>query len=117
MWDAFDILKKLPDGGIVWIESAKDLETARERIKLLASYKPGEYVIFSQETQSVIGMPWVPFTREAAETTDCRQLKKTDAKEKEAPKETHSGSSGTAKTSQVIANIVADIARILRHKD
>ena len=32
MFNAFDILKKLPDGGIVWIEAVKDLETARERI-------------------------------------------------------------------------------------
>ena len=26
MFNAFDILKKLPDGGIVWIEAVKDLE-------------------------------------------------------------------------------------------
>ena len=42
MFDAFDILKKLPDGGIVWMEGAKDLETAHARIKLFAGGKtPG----------------------------------------------------------------------------
>jgi hypothetical protein len=61
MSDLFDILRKLPDGGIVWITTVKDLATARERIKVFANYKPGEYVIFSQETQSVIAAPCVPF--------------------------------------------------------
>jgi hypothetical protein len=116
MWDAFDILKKLPDGGIVWVESAKDLETARERIKFLASYKPAEYVIFNQETQSVIEMPWVPFETKVAKTTECGQMKKKDATKKEAAQQIASGPSAPLKTSQVIANIVADIARILRHK-
>ena len=69
MFEAFDILKKLPDGGIVWIESAKSAESAQERIKLLADYKPGEYVVFCQETQSVIAMPWISFSRHKAESS------------------------------------------------
>ena len=90
VFDAFDILKKLPGGGIVWIEAAKDLETARERIQQFAIYKPGEYVIFSQETQSVIEMPWVPFTPEATETTHGHPPKIEDVK-KEHPKKKSQG--------------------------
>jgi hypothetical protein len=57
MCDAFDILRKLPDGGIVWIESAKDLAAAQERVKLFAASKPGEYVIFCQDTQALVAVP------------------------------------------------------------
>jgi hypothetical protein len=117
MWDAFDILRKLPDGGVVWIESAKDLETARERIKLFATYKPGEYVIFSQQSQSVITMPWVPLSRPAAETTHGRGTKiKGARKSKQTKKKPQNRSSATPKTTEVIAHIVADVARTLRHE-
>jgi hypothetical protein len=116
MWDAFDILRKLPDGGVVWIEAAKDLETARERIKLFGTYKPGEYVIFSQKTQSVITVPWVPFARNAPEKTDGRRTRIKDAKIEQAKKKPQSTSSATPKTTQVIADIVGDIARTLGHK-
>jgi hypothetical protein len=111
--DAFDILKKLPDGGIVWVETAKDLETARERIKQFATYKPGEYVIFSQETQSVIEMPWVPFTPEA-KTTHGRPPQADDVKKEQTKKQSQGKPSATTKT--IIADIIADIARTLHHK-
>ena len=54
MYDGFDIFRKALDGGIVWIESVKDLEAARERIKLLIAKKKGEYVIFCQATQEIV---------------------------------------------------------------
>jgi len=57
MCDAFDILRKLPDGGIVWIESAKDLDSAQERVKVFAASKPGDYVIFCQATQALVTAP------------------------------------------------------------
>lgn len=110
MFNAFDILKKLRDGGIVWIEAAKDLESARERIKLFATYKPGEYVVFCQETQSVIAMPWVSFSRHEAETTPV--LKTATKKQR---KKVTLKSSANAKAGEVVAKIVADIARTLRH--
>ena len=94
MFDAFDILKKLPDGGVVWVEAAKDLETARERIKQFASYKPGEYVIFSHETQSVIARPWVSFEREKVEAADAGERRK-DAKKAGKEKACH-GAPGKA---------------------
>ena len=54
MFDSFDILRKLADGGIVWIESASDLQTAKERIKLFAANRPGEYIVFCQITGSMV---------------------------------------------------------------
>jgi hypothetical protein len=110
MFNAFDILKKLPDGGIVWIEAVKDLESARERIKLFATYKPGEYVVFCQETQSIIAKPWVSFSRHEGETI----APKTGAKKQR--KRIRVESSAKPKASEVVAKIVADIARTLRHQ-
>jgi len=107
MFNAFDILKKLPDGGIVWIEAVKDLETARERIKLFATFKPGEYVVFCQETQSVIAMPWVSFSRQDGETVPL----KTATKKKR--QRTRADSSAKPKAGEVVAKIVADIAPTL----
>ena len=109
MFNAFDILKKLPDGGIVWIEAVKDLETARERIKLFGTFKPGEYVVFCQETQSVIAMPWVSFSRQDEETVPL----KTATKKK--GQRTRADSSTKPKADEVVAKIVADIARTLGH--
>jgi hypothetical protein len=109
MFNAFDILKKLPDGGIVWIEAVKDLETARERIKLFATFKPGEYVVFCQETQSVIAMPWVSFSRQDEETVP----HKTATNKK--GQRTRADSSAKPKADEVVAKIVADIARTLGH--
>jgi hypothetical protein len=54
MFDRFDILRKLGDGGIVWIESANDLQTAKQRIKVFAANKPGEYIVFCQVTGSIV---------------------------------------------------------------
>jgi len=110
MFNAFDILKKLPDGGIVWIEAAKDLESARERIKLFATYKPGEYVVFCQETQSVIAMPWVSFSRHEGETMTPKTATK-----KQGKKKIRVVSAAKPKAGEVVAKIVADIARTLRH--
>ena len=110
MFDAFDIPKKLPDGGVVWIESAKDLESARERIKLFATFKPGEYVVFSQETQSVIAMPWVSFSHQEGERMTPRTATK-----KQGKKKIPVVASVRPTADEVVAKIVVDIARILRH--
>ena len=109
MFDALDILKKLPDGGIVWIEAVKDLESARERIKLFATYKPGEYVVFCQETQSIIAKPWVSFSRQEGETITPKMATKKKSKPVRAKRP------ASPKASEVVAKIVADIARTLRH--
>jgi len=109
MFNAFDILRKLPDGGIVWIEAAKDLESARERIGWFATYKPGEYVVFCQETQSIVARPWVAFSRHDTDTVTSK------AAAKKQTKKVGVRSSAEPKTGEIVAKIVADIARTLRH--
>lgn len=116
MLDAFDILKKLPDGGIVWIESAKDVESARQRIELFSRYKPGEYIIFCHETQLALALPLAPFTREAVAPTDCRPKKIKEERKKETKKKPAAELSEKPKTSRVIADIVENIGRAIRHK-
>jgi hypothetical protein len=119
MSNAFDILRKLPDGGIVWIETARNVEAARQRIKIFADYKPGEYVIFSQETQRIIAMPWVPFARETTAQGNSRSRDKM-AKSEKAKKKSVAQFPGIRanepKPAEVIAAIVADISQTLRHK-
>jgi hypothetical protein len=114
MWNGFDILRKLPDGGIVWIEAAHDLEAARERIKLFATYKPGEYVVFCQETQAVIELPWVSYSREEPQATDRRGTAKTIANERVAEKSSAKPDTPQPKpnTKEIVAEIVTDIARV-----
>jgi len=116
MLDAFDILRKLPDGGIVWIETAHDLDTARKRIEGFASHRPGEYVIFSQETQSIVDTPWGSFPDREIASKDLRAKEVMGAKRQAAAKEQHAESSPARNTSQVIANIVKDITRTLRRR-
>ena len=113
MWNGFDILRKLPDGGIVWVETAHDLEAARERIKMFATYKPGEYVVFCQETQAVIELPWVSYSRETPQATDCRRGPKAMANKRVPAKGSAKPNPPQAKpnTKQVVSEIVADIAR------
>lgn len=113
MWNGFDILRKLPDGGIVWVETAHDLEAARERIKLFATYNPGEYVVFCQETQALIELPWVSYSREEPQATDCRRGAKTMANKRVPEKSSTKPNLPEPKpnTKQVVAEIVADIAR------
>ena len=113
MWNGFDILRKLPDGGIVWIEAAHDLEAARERIKLFATYKPGEYVVFCQETQAVIELPWVSYSREEPEAKGSQGAAKTMANKRVPEKSSAKPNTPQPKpnTKQIVAGIVADIAR------
>jgi len=45
-----DIFRNEPHGTPLWIEACPDIETAKERIRVLAVSKPGEYFIFSATT-------------------------------------------------------------------
>jgi hypothetical protein len=110
MFLRFDILKKLADGGVVWIEAVNDLETARARIALFASQKPGEYVVFSQETQALLELPWVPYARDEKHTGECVVAKKKML----MPGNTKKISGKTrvdAETVQTVAKIVADVQK------
>jgi hypothetical protein len=116
MLDALDILRKLPDGGIVWIETARDLDTARNRIEGFTRHRPGEYVIFSQETQSIVGTPWGSFPGQKIAAKDLRTKKVRGAKRQAATKKQQAESSPALNTRQVIANIVKNMTRTLRRK-
>ena len=49
-----DILRRQGDGGFVWIEAARDVHAAEERISKLADKEPGEYFVFDQRTQQIV---------------------------------------------------------------
>jgi len=51
----FDILKKIDVVNFEWVEAVRDLQTAEARIQELQVRSPGEYVIFSQSTQQIVG--------------------------------------------------------------
>jgi hypothetical protein len=50
----FDILKSDDVNGPRWVEAAADLEEAKARARRLAAGAPGEYIVFNQETSSVV---------------------------------------------------------------
>jgi hypothetical protein len=52
---AFDILKKIDRANFEWVEVVRDLQTAEARIQELQARSPGEYVVFSQRTQEIVG--------------------------------------------------------------
>jgi hypothetical protein len=52
---AFDILKKIGVVNFEWVEAVRDLQTAEARIQELQARSPGEYVVFSQRTQEIVG--------------------------------------------------------------
>jgi hypothetical protein len=51
----FDIFKVEADS-VRWVESADDLDRAKERVSLLAARSPGEYVILNQQTRERISI-------------------------------------------------------------
>jgi hypothetical protein len=51
----FDILKKIDVVNFEWVEAVRDLQTAAARIQELQARSPGEYVVFSQRAQQIVG--------------------------------------------------------------
>jgi hypothetical protein len=51
----FDILKKIDAVNFEWVEVVGDVQTAEARIQELQARSPGEYVVFSQRTQQIVG--------------------------------------------------------------
>jgi hypothetical protein len=51
----YDIFKKLEDDSALWIEDAATLEKAKERLKALASAKPGSYFVRDATTGRILG--------------------------------------------------------------
>lgn len=56
MVSPFDIFRAEEDGGLRWLEAARDLETAKVRVQILGTAVPGEYLIFSLVTGSKISI-------------------------------------------------------------
>jgi hypothetical protein len=52
----FDIFIAEKDGDLLWLEAARDLETAKARVQILGTAVPGEYLIFSQATGNKISI-------------------------------------------------------------
>jgi hypothetical protein len=50
----FDIMKVLSDDSLAWLEAAEELSAARMRVRELLADSPGEYIIFNQETKTLV---------------------------------------------------------------
>ena len=50
----YDIFRKDLLGTPVWMEEVQDLETASLRVRELAARSPGEYFVFSQQSQEIV---------------------------------------------------------------
>ncbi len=50
----FDIFRKDLLGTPVWMEAVENIETAKRRVTELAGRSPGEYFVFSQETEEIV---------------------------------------------------------------
>jgi hypothetical protein len=51
---SYDLFRKDLLGTPVWMEAVQDIETAKLRMLELARRSPGEYFVFSQETQEIV---------------------------------------------------------------
>jgi hypothetical protein len=50
----FDIMKVRSDDSLAWLEAAEELSAARIRVWELLADSPGEYIIFNQETKTLV---------------------------------------------------------------
>jgi hypothetical protein len=50
----YDIFRKLPDNGPIWVEAVQDLEHARKRLASLIEIRPGDYVVYDAHSAKII---------------------------------------------------------------
>jgi hypothetical protein len=50
----FDIIKVLNDDTLAWVEAAEELSAARLRVWQLLADSPGEYIVFNQQTKTLV---------------------------------------------------------------
>jgi hypothetical protein len=50
----FDIFRKLPGDGPIWIEAVQGLEPARSRLRTLVEADPGDYFLFDPACGKII---------------------------------------------------------------
>jgi hypothetical protein len=53
-YNPFDIIKVLADDSLAWVESAEELSAARIRVWELLAHSPGEYIVFNQQTKTLV---------------------------------------------------------------
>ena len=49
-----DIIKVLSDDNLAWVEAVKELSAARLRVWELLAHSPGEYIVFNQQTKTLV---------------------------------------------------------------
>lgn len=54
MENSFDIMKVRSDDSLAWLETASELAAARLRVWELLADEPGEYIVFNQETKTLV---------------------------------------------------------------
>lgn len=54
MKNSFDIIKVLSDDSLAWLEAAEELSAAKLRICELLADSPGEYIVYNQETKTLV---------------------------------------------------------------
>jgi hypothetical protein len=50
----FDIIKVLNDDRLAWVEAVEELSAARLRVWELLAHSPGEYIVFNQQTKTLV---------------------------------------------------------------
>jgi hypothetical protein len=53
-YNQFDIIKVLADDSLAWVESARELSAARIRVWELLAHSPGEYIVFNQDSKTLV---------------------------------------------------------------
>jgi hypothetical protein len=70
---SYDIFRRDAGGDPVWVEAARDVETAKSRIIELSASAPGTYVVFSQRSGRMVSSGTV-VASPAARATDKERL-------------------------------------------
>jgi hypothetical protein len=50
----YDIFRKLPDGGSIWVEAVQTLELARVRLTNLIKTQPSDYVVYDLSRRQIV---------------------------------------------------------------
>jgi hypothetical protein len=51
---SYDIFRRGAAGDHIWVEAARDLESAKSRIIELSAERPGQYVVFNQRSGRMV---------------------------------------------------------------
>jgi hypothetical protein len=65
---SYDIFRRGAGGDHIWVEAARDLESAKSRIIELSAEKPGQYVVFNQRSGRMVSSGTVVASSAARES-------------------------------------------------